>query len=102
LGESGTVRARLSDVLLLEVTEVGDNLSRRHAVGDEVMTVRHRNAEAADGGPARQQIRILSDPVRTSSPRLDYTARASGQAERLYELMDNGALVPWRDTSSDK
>ncbi|MDP9323523.1 MAG: DUF5615 family PIN-like protein [Acidobacteriota bacterium] len=25
----------------------------------------------------------------------------SSKSERLYKLMDNGALLPWRDTSSD-
>ena len=25
----------------------------------------------------------------------------ASKPERLYELMDNGALLPWRDTSSD-
>jgi len=25
----------------------------------------------------------------------------TSKPERLYELMDNGALLPWRDTSSD-
>jgi hypothetical protein len=25
----------------------------------------------------------------------------ASKPERLYELMDNGALLPWRDSSSD-
>jgi hypothetical protein len=64
LGQSSCVGERLSDVFLLEVREVRDDLRRRHAVGEEVNHVRHGDAKASDCGPTGQHIGILGNPVK--------------------------------------
>jgi hypothetical protein len=62
-GEGSGVRESLADVFFVEVRQVGDDLRRRRAVGDEVHDVRNRNSQSADARLTRQHIRILRDPI---------------------------------------
>jgi hypothetical protein len=47
-----------------------------------------------------RQSRPLKDRIEIWRQCVRELLKAS-KSERLYELMDNGALLPWRDTSSD-
>ena len=47
-----------------------------------------------------RQSRLLKDRIEIWRHCVRELLQAS-KPERLYELMDNGALLPWRDTSSD-
>jgi plasmid stabilization system protein ParE len=51
-GQGGCVGECLTDVVLLEIRQIDEDLRRRHAVGDEVDDVRHRDAQTADCGAA--------------------------------------------------
>ena len=48
---------------LLGVGVLGDDLRRRHAVGDEVHDQGHRDPHAADACPATQAVGVNGDPV---------------------------------------
>jgi hypothetical protein len=47
-----------------------------------------------------RQSRLLKDRIEIWRHCVRELLQAS-KPERLYELMDNGALLPWQDTSSD-
>ena len=63
LGQGGRVAKRLTDVFLLEVRELRDDLRRRHPVCDEVDDMRDRDPEAADRRPPGEDGRILRDAI---------------------------------------
>ena len=52
LCESSCVPERLTDILLLEIWEISDDLRRCHPVGYQVDDVGDRNPESADSGSA--------------------------------------------------
>ena len=63
IGNPRRVLQGLPDILLLEVGVLGDDLRRRHAVGDEVHDQRHRDPHAADACLATQDVGVKRDPV---------------------------------------
>ena len=66
-GKNGRVSEGLPDVLEIEVWQVCDDLSGRHAVRHEIHDMRHRDAKAPNGRPTRQHIRVLRDAVEVRS-----------------------------------
>ena len=63
LREGSSVGKRLTDVFFFEVRQFLDNLRRRHAVGNEVDDVGHRDAKTAEGGSSGQDLRVLRDAI---------------------------------------
>ena len=81
------IRERLQDEQLLFLTQDEDFLFGE-AVRAIVVLSRVRQSR-----PVKDRIEIWRSCVRE-------LLRAS-KPDRLYELLDNGALLPWRDASSD-
>jgi hypothetical protein len=54
LGESCGVGEGLADIVFFEVRQVGDDLRRCHAIGNEVDDVRDRDAQPTDGRSGSQ------------------------------------------------
>ena len=65
-GESRRIGQGLANVRFLEVRQIGHDLSRRHAAGDEIDDVRHGNPKSANSRAARQHVWLVGDPVEGS------------------------------------
>jgi len=63
LSEGSGVGERLADIFLFEVGQFLHNLGWRHAVGDEVHDVSHRNAKATNRRSPREHVRVLCDAI---------------------------------------
>ena len=57
------VAKRLTDVFLIEVRELRDDLRRRHPVCDEVDDMRDRDPQSADRRPPGEDGRVLRDAI---------------------------------------
>jgi hypothetical protein len=81
------IRERLQDDQVLFLTQDEDFL-----FGEKVRAIVVLS-RVRQSRPLRERIEIWCTCVRE--------LRQTSTADRLYELMDNGALLPWRDVSSD-
>src|SRR6266571_8194843 len=55
---------RLTHILFLQIQMLGDDLRRRHAVGDEVDDMSHGYAQAAQRRAPGEDVRIVCDAVK--------------------------------------
>jgi hypothetical protein len=63
LSEGSGVSERLADVFLFEVRQFLNDLRRRHAIGNKVEDVGHRNSQTPNGGTAGQNIWVLRNSI---------------------------------------